>query len=216
MSQFHNTHTDVERRILACFSSRGRLALFGSTGLDALVINTLECHGHPCIHFDMKGVTSVRDLCVRMTSSLTAYIDKRSRLLRPLIPWRRRLSNELREAGRLLDDWENSDDFVRSATSTRVALRLLYALEAAGNQAPVAVCFAGFHEIRGRLSARHADYILGLLRGQIQRHVRVVYYFTGDDTAALASMFTMYREPFFEGGHLLRVNSPGAADDLLK
>lgn len=197
---------DSRRRILDAFDNHIPTAVYGGERLEDLIRSTLTACRHAVVVFDLRDLKSVRDFCGRIMAGIGAHIRERPRSARLSRPSLGQIEGELGATKNLLNRFDDDHEFVSSGACAQMICRFLGQLEDIGRRNRIAACFAEFQEIRDALDVEDSRHVLGLLRGRIQWHENVVYYFSGSKSESFVRLFTSYEQPFFEGAQLHRVS----------
>ena len=86
------------------------------------------------------------------------------------------------------------------------------AVERASRWKPLTVFFDEFQDIVENLEERDARHLLGVLRGEIQRHAKVAYIFAGSARSSMLEIFTGERSHFYQSATIQDIGPIPEAD----
>jgi hypothetical protein len=93
----------------------------------------------------------------------------------------------------------------RPKVKASTVIQAMHAVERAGRWRPLVVFFDEFQDIVENLEDRAASHLLGVLRGEIQRHNRVAYIFAGSARGSMLDLFTAETSHFYQSATILEV-----------
>lgn len=183
--------------------SRQRLVLLGDRrmGKTSLVEHTLANGENLLLAVDLLGLASVEDFMDRVLARLESMLSSRHPLTRHLPP-------AMKEAMAAVSSLRLNLPFVQieaKPTKASTVMQVMGLLASVSQWKPLTVFFDEFQEIVDRLDEKSSSHLLGVLRGEMQRHNRIAYLFAGSARNSLTDLFTATKSPFYQSARLLDV-----------
>ncbi|HEY4301359.1 MAG TPA: hypothetical protein VGM73_10820 [Candidatus Didemnitutus sp.] len=200
----------LERSLRETVGNRQRLVLLGDRrmGKTSLVEHTLAEGDSLLVSVDLLGLASVEDFMDRVLARLERVLSGRRPLTKHLPP-------AMKEALAAVSSLRVDLPFVQiEAKPTRAStvMQVMGLLARVSEWKPLTVFFDEFQEIVDRLEEKPAQHLLGVLRGEIQRHDRITYLFAGSAKDSLTDIFTASQSPFYQSARILEVGALPRAD----
>jgi hypothetical protein len=195
---------DDERALRETVASKQRLVLLGDrrTGKTSLVKHTLADADIPLVEVDLLGLASVEDFMDRLLARLEAVLANRLPLTKHTPPL-------VKEALSAVSSLRVSLPFVQIEAKPAKASSVMQAmglLSRVSQWKPLVVFFDEFQEITDRLDQKSSNHLLGVLRGEIQRHDNIAYIFAGSARNSLGDIFTASGSPFYQSARILEIS----------
>ncbi len=204
----------LERSIRETVENLQRLVLLGDrrVGKTSLVEHTLAGGDSLLVSVDLLGLASVEDFMDRVLARLETVLSGRRTLTKHLPP-------AIREALSAVSSLRVELPFVHveaaKPTKASTVMQVMALLARVSEWKPLTVFFDEFQEITDRLEEKPAHHLLGVLRGEIQRHPRIAYLFAGSARDSLTDIFTASSSPFYQTARILEVG-PIPQDDMAR
>jgi hypothetical protein len=195
----------LETAVLQAANDHARVVLLGDRrmGKSSLAEHTLGAADRLLVPVDLRGLDSVEDFIDRLLLRLATKLDEHRALLKHLpLPLKEALSfvSELRlTLGGMLEIQ------ARPKVKASTVIQAMHAVERASRWRPLVVFFDEFQDIVENLEDTAANHLLGVLRGEIQRHSRVAYIFAGSARASMLDLFTAEISHFYQSATILEV-----------
>jgi hypothetical protein len=172
-------------------------------GKSSLVEHTLDRPDRILVTVDLRGLDSVADFVDRLLLKLHAALETH----RPVV---KHLPAPLKDALAFIAEVNVNLHGILQVTArakpkASTVIRAMDAIERASRWRPLAVFLDEFQEIAENLEEREARHLLGVLRGEIQRHARVAYLFAGSARGSMLELFTAERSHFYQSATILEV-----------
>jgi hypothetical protein len=202
---------DLEAKVREAAQNQGRIVLIGDRrmGKSSLVEHTLLSSAHVLLAVDLRGLDSVEDFIDRLTLRLSAALKAHRALLK-------HLPAPLQDALEFLDELKLTvgpvDLSARGKPKASTVVRAMDAVERASRWKPLTVFFDEFQEIVENLDERDSRHLLGVLRGEIQRHARVAYIFAGSARGSMLEIFTGEGSHFYQSAMIQDIGPIPEAD----
>jgi uncharacterized protein len=195
----------LESSIRETVENRQRLVLLGDRrmGKTSLVEHTLADGAALLVSIDLLGLASVEDFMDRVLSRLETMLSSQRPLTKHLPP-------AMKEALAAVSSLRLDLPFVHieaKPTKASTVMQVMGLLARVSQWKPLTVFFDEFQEIVDRLDEKAAHHLLGVLRGEIQRHERIAYLFAGSAKDSLTDIFTASSSPFYQSARILEVGS---------
>jgi hypothetical protein len=193
----------LARSLRETVENRQRLVLLGDRrmGKTSLVEHTLAGGDSLLVSIDLLGLASVEDFMDRVLARLETVLSSRRPLTKHLPP---AMKAALAAVSALRVDLP----FVHveaKPTKASTVMQVMGLLARVSEWKPLTVFFDEFQEIGDRLEDQPAHHLLGVLRGEIQRHDRIAYLFAGSAKDSLTDIFTASGSPFYQSARILEV-----------
>ncbi len=193
----------LERSIRETVENRQRLVLLGDRrmGKTSLVEHTLAQGDTLLVSVDLLGLASVEDFMDRVLARLESVLSSKRALTKHLPP-------AMKEALAAVSSLRVNLPFVQveaKPAKASTVMQVMALLARVSQWKPLAVFFDEFQEIVDRLEEKPAQHLLGVLRGEIQRHDRIAYFFAGSARDSLTDIFTASGSPFYQSARVLEV-----------
>lgn len=193
----------LERSIRETVDNRQRLVLLGDRrmGKTSLVEHTLADGDSLLVSVDLLGLASVEDFMDRVLARLETVLSSKRLLTKHLPP-------AMKEALSAVSSLRVDLPFVQveaKPTKASTVMQVMGLLARVSEWKPLTVFFDEFQETVDRLEEKSAQHLLGVLRGEIQRHDRIAYLFAGSAKDSLADIFTASGSPFYQSARILEV-----------
>lgn len=202
----------LESSVVEAASNRQRVVLLGERrmGKSSLVEHTLAASDRILVSVDLRGLDSIEDFIDRLLLRLTTALEARRALSK-------HLPEPLKEALAFISEVNvNLHGILSVSTKAKpkasTVIRALDAIERASRWRPLVVFFDEFQEIVENLDGRESRHLLGVLRGEIQRHSRVAYLFAGSARGSMLELFTAEQSHFYQSATILDVGPIPQAD----
>lgn len=170
-------------------------------GKTSLVEHTLANGENLLLAVDLLGLASVEDFMDRVLARLESMLSSRRPLTRHLPP-------AMREAMATVSSLRLNLPFVQveaKPTKASSVIQVMRLLDRVSQWKPLMVFFDEFQEIVDRLDEKSSSHLLGVLRGEMQRHDRIAYLFAGSARNSLTDLFTATKSAFYQSARLLEV-----------
>ncbi|GAC1309648.1 MAG: ATP-binding protein [Steroidobacteraceae bacterium] len=202
----------LESSVLEAAANQHRVVLLGDRrmGKSSLVEHTLDQRERILIPVDLRGLDSVDDFIDRLLLRLATKIEEHRPVAKHLpVAFKEALSfvSEVRVSLRGVFEMT-----ARAKPKASTVIQAMNAVERASRWKPLAVFFDEFQEIVESLEEREARHLLGVIRGEIQRHSKVAYLFAGSARGSMLELFTAERSHFYQSATLLEVGPIPQAD----
>jgi len=193
----------LETALREAARSRQRLVLLGDRrmGKTSLVTHTLADGEGLLLAVDLLGLASVEDFMDRVLARLESLLASERPLTKHLPP-------AVREALAAVTSLRVDLPFVQveaKPTKASTVMQVMGLLARVSRWRPLTVFLDEFQEIVDRIDAQAATHLLGVLRGEMQRHDRIAYVFAGSARNSLADLFTSSQSPFYQSARILEV-----------
>ena len=193
----------LERSIRETVDNRQRLVLLGDRrmGKTSLVEHTLADGDSLLVSVDLLGLASVEDFMDRVLARLETVLSSKRLLTKHLPP-------SMKEALSAVSSLRVDLPFVQveaKPTKASTVMQVMGLLARVSEWKPLTVFFDEFQETVDRLEEKSAQHLLGVLRGEIQRHSRIAYLFAGSAKDSLTDLFTASGSPFYQSARILEV-----------
>ncbi len=193
----------LARSIRETVENRQRLVLLGDrrVGKTSLVEHTLAEGDGFLVSIDLLGLASVEDFMDRVLARLEATLSGKRALTKHLPP-------TMKEALSMVSSLRIDLPFVQveaKPVKASTVMQVMGLLARVSEWKPLTVFFDEFQEISDRLDEKAAQHLLGVLRGEIQRHSRIAYIFAGSAKESLTEIFTASPSPFYQSARILEV-----------
>ena len=196
---------ELESTVLEAAANQQRIVLLGDRrmGKSSLVEHTLDRPDRILVTVDLRGLDSVADFVDRLLLKLHAALETH----RPVV---KHLPAPLKDALAFIAEVNVNLHGILQVTArakpkASSVIRAMDANERASRWRPLAVFLDEFQEIAENLEEREARHLLGVLRGEIQRHARVAYLFAGSARGSMLELFTAERSHFYQSATILEV-----------
>jgi hypothetical protein len=196
---------ELESTVLEAAANQQRIVLLGDRrmGKSSLVEHTLDRPDRILVTVDLRGLDSVADFVDRLLLKLHAALETH----RPVV---KHLPAPLKDALAFIAEVNVNLHGILQVTArakpkASTVIRAMDAIERASRWRPLAVFLDEFQEIAENLEEREARHLLGVLRGEIQRHARVAYLFAGSARGSMLELFTAERSHFYQSATILEV-----------
>ena len=193
---------ELESTVLEAAANQQRIVLLGDRrmGKSSLVEHTLDRPDRILVTVDLRGLDSVADFVDRLLLKLHAALETH----RPVV---KHLPAPLKDALAFIAEVNVNLHGILQVTARAKpkASTVIRAIERASRWRPLAVFLDEFQEIAENLEEREARHLLGVLRGEIQRHARVAYLFAGSARGSMLELFTAERSHFYQSATILEV-----------
>jgi hypothetical protein len=195
----------LEAAVLQAANDHARVVLLGDRrmGKSSLAEHTLGTSDRLLVPVDLRGLDSVEDFIDRLLLRLATKLDEHRALLKHLpLPLKDALSfvSELRlTLGGVLEVQ------ARPKVKASTVIQAMHAVERASRWRPLVVFFDEFQDIVENLEDKAARHLLGVLRGEIQRHSRIAYIFAGSARGSMLDLFTAETSHFYQSATILEV-----------
>lgn len=196
---------ELEGAVREGADSRQRIVLLGERrmGKSSLVEHTLGGADHLLIPVDLRGLDSVEDFIDRLVLRLSAKLEEQRPLLKHLPP-------AFKEALSFVADLKVSiGGFVeiqaRPKVKASTVIQAMNAIERVSHWGLLVVFLDEFQEIVDNLDEKSSRYLLGVLRGEIQRQNRVAYLFAGSARSSMLELSTSENSHFYQSASVLEV-----------
>ena len=193
----------LERTIRETVENRQRLVLLGDRrmGKTSLVEHTLAGRDSLLVSIDLLGLASVEDFMDRVLARLETLLSGQRPLTKHLPP---AMKAALSAVSSLRIDLPFVHVEAKPVKASTV-IQVMGLLARVSEWQPLTVFFDEFQEIADRLEEKPAQHLLGVLRGEIQRHDRIAYLFAGSARDSLADIFTASGSPFYQSARILEI-----------
>lgn len=193
----------LENTLREITESRQRLVLLGDRrmGKTSLVEHTLADGENLLLAVDLLGLASVEDFMDRVLARLESMLSSNRLLTKHLPP-------AMKEALAAVSLLRVHLPFVQveaKPTKASTVMQVMGLLARVSQWKPLTVFFDEFQEIVDRLDEKSANHLLGVLRGEMQRHDRIAYLFAGSARNSLTDLFTASKSPFYQSARVLEV-----------
>jgi AAA+ ATPase superfamily predicted ATPase len=202
----------LESSVLQAAKNQQRVVLLGDRrmGKSSLVEHTLGTPDRILIPVDLRGLDSVEDFIDRLLLRLSTKLEEH----RPIV---KHLPLAFKEALSFVSDLRVNIHGVieiqaKSKVKASTVIQVMDAVERASRWRPLAVFFDEFQEIPESLEDKPARHLLGVLRGEIQRHRQVAYLFAGSARGSMLELFTAESSHFYQSAQILEVGAIPQAD----
>jgi AAA+ ATPase superfamily predicted ATPase len=202
----------LESSVLEAAIHHQRIVLLGQRrmGKSSLVEHTLSRPDRILVAVDLRGLDSVEDFIDRLLLRLTTALEAHRALTK-------HLPERLKDALAYISEVNVSLHGILSVSAkgkpkASTVIRAMDAIERASRWRPLTVFFDEFQEIIENLDEHESRHLLGVLRGEIQRHARVAYLFAGSARGSMLELFTAERGQFYQYATILDVGPIPHAD----
>ena len=202
---------ELEAKVREAAQTQARMVLVGDRrmGKSSLVEHTLQDRAHILVPVDLRGLDSVEDFIDRLTLRLTSALKAHRPVVKHLPPPLQDALTFLEEIKLHVGPVELS---ARGKPKASTVIRAMDAVEHASRWKPLTVFFDEFQDIVENLEERDARHLLGVLRGEIQRHAKVAYIFAGSARSSMLEIFTGERSHFYQSATIQDIGPIPEAD----
>jgi AAA+ ATPase superfamily predicted ATPase len=196
---------ELEASVLEAAGSQQRIVLLGERrmGKSSLVEHTLDGAERILVPVDLRGLDSMADFIDRLLLKLSTKLEAHRLLLKHLPVALKEALSFIAEVNVNLHGILQVSARAKPKAST--VIRAMDAVERASRWRPLVIFFDEFQDIVENLEEREARHLLGVLRGEIQRHSRVAYLFAGSARGSMLELFTAERSHFYQSATVLEV-----------
>lgn len=195
----------LESSVLEAATHQHRIVLLGERrmGKSSLVEHTLTGPDRILVAVDLRGLDSAADFVDRLLLRLSTALEAHRTLSK-------HLPERLKEALAFISEVNVSFHGILSVSAkgkpkASTVIRALNAVERASRWRPLVVFFDEFQEIIENLDEQESRHLLGVLRGEIQRHAHVAYLFAGSARGSMLELFTAECSQFYQSATILDV-----------
>ena len=179
-------------------------------GKSSLAEHTLGTLTRILVPVDLRGLDSAADFIDRLLLRLSTKLDEHRALVK-------HLPEGLKSALDFVADLRVNVAGVleieaKAKVKASTVIQALHAVERASRWRPLVVFFDEFQEIVENLDEDESRHLLGVLRGEIQRHANVAYIIAGSARGSMLDLFTAETSHFYQSATLLDVGPIARAD----
>ena len=200
--EFYCPRPELSAELLRYAESAQNVVLQGERrlGKTSLICETFRDNASlKLLYIDLMGTKSIADFCRKVTSAVVALNSRRSFLMKTadfLMRLRPTLTlDSVSGAATISLDTRSSSDIVSLET-------VMDMVAAHAKKTPLCVVFDEFQDI---LNIENSDAVLATLRGKIQFHSDIPYFFLGSIRNRMSFIFTDSRSPFFKSAILFDI-----------